>query len=74
MIMITLLMSDDMMMMLMMCDDQVCVCPQCGHQVGWMFEPEAGVEAGVERPSVEGFYAIIVNKAEDVMRAFQHRP
>ena len=61
--------SDDKITLLM-CDDQVCVCPQCGHQVGWMFEPEDGLE----RPSEEGFYAIIVNKAEDVMRAFQHRP
>ena len=45
---------------------QVCVCPQCGHQIGWMFEPEDGALAGVERPSEEGFIAVIVNKAGDV--------
>ena len=45
--------------------DQVCVCPQCGHQIGWMFEPEDSAEAGLERPSDEGFIAVIVNKAGD---------
>ena len=42
------------------------MCPQCGHQIGWMFEPEDGALAGVERPSEEGFIAVIVNKAGDV--------
>ena len=45
---------------------QVCVCPQCGHQIGWMFEPEDGALPGLERPSEEGFIAVIVNKAGDV--------
>ena len=44
--------------------EQVCVCPQCGHQIGWMFEPEDGALAGLERPSEEGFIAVIVNKAD----------
>ena len=48
--------------------EQVCVCPQCGHQIGWMFEPEDGALAGLERPSEEGFIAVIVNKAGDVKR------
>ena len=42
------------------------MCPQCGHQIGWMFEPEDGALAGLERPSEEGFIAVIVNKAGDV--------
>ena len=44
------------------------MCPQCGHQIGWMFEPEDGALAGLERPSEEGFIAVIVNKAGDVTR------
>ena len=41
---------------------------QCGHQIGWMFEPEDGALAALERPSEEGFIAVIVNKAGDVKR------
>ena len=48
--------------------DQVCVCPQCGQQIGWMFEPEDAALPGVDRPSKEGFIAVIVNKAGDVTR------
>ena len=44
------------------------MCPQCGHQIGWMFEPEDGALAALERPSEEGFIAVIVNKAGDVKR------
>ena len=46
----------------------MCVCPQCGHQIGWMFEPEDGALAALERPSEEGFIAVIVNKAGDVTK------
>ena len=44
------------------------MCPQCGQQIGWMFEPEDAALPGVERPSQEGFIAVIVNKAGDVTR------
>ena len=44
------------------------MCPQCGQQIGWMFEPEDAALPGVERPSKEGFIAVIVNKAGDVTR------
>ena len=33
-----------------------------------MFEPEDAALPGVERPSQEGFIAVIVNKAGDVTR------
>jgi len=41
------------------------VCPQCGQQIGWMFEPEDSDLARLERPSEEGFIAVIVNKVID---------
>ena len=44
------------------------MCPQCGQQIGWMFEPEDAALPGVDRPSKEGFIAVIVNKAGDVTR------
>ena len=37
-----------------------------------MFEPEDSDLAGVERPSDEGFIAVIVNKAGDVTRVDKH--
>ena len=51
----------------------MCVCPQCGQQIGWMFEPEDSDLARLERPSEEGFIAVIVNKAGDVTRVDEDR-
>ena len=44
------------------------MCPQCGQQIGWMFEPEDAALPGLEKPSQEGFIAVIVSKAGDVTR------
>ena len=48
------------------------MCPQCGQQIGWMFEPEDSALAGLERPGEQGFIAVIVSKAGDVTRVDRH--
>ena len=44
---------------------RVCVCPQCGAHLGWMFEPEDSDLINLEKPSSSGFYALIVSKIID---------
>ena len=45
---------------------RVCVCPQCGAHLGWMFEPEDLLTGPAQdRPSPAGFYAIILDKVID---------
>ncbi len=46
---------------------RVCVCPQCGAHLGWMFEPEDTLvlRPAQDRPSPAGFYALILDKVID---------
>jgi len=44
---------------------KVCLCPQCHEQKGWMFEPQDGAEESLEKPSTQGFYALILDKIID---------
>jgi len=44
---------------------RVCVCPQCGQHLGWMFQPEDDDFSEREKPSEAGFYAMIVSKIID---------
>ena len=44
---------------------RVCVCPQCGHHLGWIFEPEDLVSPGQDRASSTGFYGLILASVID---------
>ena len=45
---------------------RVCLCPQCGQHMGWMFEPDLSDNLDtLDRPSSAGFYALIVSKVID---------
>ncbi|XP_059087043.1 uncharacterized protein LOC131883557 [Tigriopus californicus] len=44
---------------------RVCVCPQCKSHLGWMFEPTEVVQDVLDKPSDQGFYALIADKLID---------